>query len=172
MVWKYDPVKVMSAVQKTIGTTKVPLTQVAEEAGLSRGSVNKARVIILYGTEDEIAQFKSGAYGLSDIYRRVKKHMTEEQIKEVLDRRFAGIRSEKFMTVSEQDTALWGDLRPALKSLTSLPSPKEMVGVVLRNRGREGTVNELLETATAWLMEFEHEWVSHQRQSKKDTSDA
>lgn len=169
----YDPAKVMAAVQRTLQTPKKPLTQIAEEAGLTRSIVNQARVVVLYGTKEEIELLSTGTSGLKSIYKKVKAHLTEEQKAELGGRRFAGLRSEKFMTLSDQDAALWGAFGPTLKSLTTLPSPKDMLGVVLRNRGREGSVKAFLTIATEWLMEFEHEWASHQRgKPKKDTSDA
>lgn len=147
----------------------VPAQKAADDADVSRSSVTAARLILEFGSEDDIASVEFGKVGFRTLALKIHDTLTEE-MRASLKRR-AGLwtmdRREKLSGEAE----LWARFSPALRHLTELPKPADIVSVVKSNVMREAVVDQHISAALSWLTEFSNGWTKYKqnRNSSVDT---
>lgn len=124
----------------------------AKKHGISQQMLAKARRVIEAATPDQITAIEQGEATISTIYEIVTgKHPTGIY-------RDSERQEERSRTITMRAT-LSRDLRTALKALTSMPDPKEVVKIN-RVYDRHGVVDETLLPALDWLKGFADAWTA------------
>ncbi len=154
---------IMDAAKKSQDPTN-SLKEVAQELGLSREILSAARIVLDFGTAEELEAIAKGKGSISTIGLEVRKRITPEQRELFIKRSHMS---------SESDADLWARFKPTIDVLATMPNVKDMIRVVTSNGGRSGYIRSNLEIASNWLKEFMDEWNNSQRgKSAKDTTDA
>lgn len=135
---------------------KIPATVLARQMNLDRSAVSFARLILQFGTAEEMVAVQSGKLGIRVVADKVRSRMTPEQ--RISWQTQTPVFTDERRQDHKDDGALWQKLRPAIMGLIELPAPKDMVAVVKRNNIRETNVNQNLATAFKWMEEFVNEW--------------
>lgn len=145
--------------------TKEHVTAIAKRLGVGRATTTQARIILEFGTEQEIIDARSGEKGLRPLADEIRKRFTETT-KEDLRKRTGGALSQHHLTLLQTDQALWSKLGEALRNLSGLPKPEELIRVVRHNNTRRREVKKHLLNAATWMEEFTNEW----KRSEEDSS--
>jgi hypothetical protein len=131
---------------------------------VSRGAVKYARMILMYGSVDDVKAIESGA-GLTPVAEKIRTKMTPEEL--ALLKKRSGVITDKRRENLQTDTILWGKFSPMLRGLTELPSPVDMLKVITTSGRREETVSKHLSIAIDWLQEFNNAWAEFQRNKRQ-----
>ncbi len=151
----------MQVARRTMGDKALTITDAAKAANLARGTVAHARMILEFGTPEEIALADSGNSGLKTVRDAVRAHMTPEQRAELRSR--IGVHTPTRSEMTRAEAVLWRKFAPMLQNVTELPSPADLVKIVPRGARRDVTVNKYLDTAIQYLEDFRREWSAYQR---------
>lgn len=146
------------AAAKAVVAGKASITEAALQNNVSRDVVSEAKLILSYGSVEEIKAVETGASSITPIAAKIRRALPAETREAYRKRHVNGIYTEDRRANLHAKAILWAKLGPALRGLTELPLPSDMVKVVKGNGIREGSVNQYLNTATKWLEEFNHEW--------------
>jgi hypothetical protein len=163
--------KHFAASQKALEAAELSLkgeghvTALAKRLNVGRATTTQARIILEFGSEQDIADARSGAKGLRPLADEIRKTFSEET-KEKLRKRTGGALSPNHKSLLRTDQALWAKLGAALRNLSELPKPKELIHVVRHNGTRILTVRQRLLNAANWIEEFNNEW----KRSEEGTS--
>lgn len=153
---------VMDAAKKS-QDPNTSLKDVATELGLSREILSSARIVLDFGTPEELESIAKGLSGITTTGINIRKRITPEQ-------RAAFIKRGHISSPS--DAELWARFKPTIDTLAAMPNVSDMVRIVTSNGGRANYIQSNLEIASNWLKEFMNEWNEYQRvKSPKSTSD-
>lgn len=147
--------------------TGMHATAAAKNLGASRSATTVARVILEFGSDQDREDAYSGTIGLRTLADRIRKDLPSE-VREGIKKRTGGALSEGHLYMLKTDRVLWAKLGLALRSLSELPHPSELILVVNSNRQRKQLVHKLVHKATKWIEEFTNEWERSQK-SPSDT---
>lgn len=129
----------------------------AKTLKVSRSSVTVARVVLEFGNDLDREDAYAGKVGLRTIADRIRKGLSPE-VKEELRRRTGGTLSEGRIHHLKTDSNLWTKLGQALRSISELPHPKELIAVVNGNSTRKRFVRANLHNVAKWIEDFNNEW--------------
>lgn len=146
--------------------------ELSREQNQSRSSVTEARLILMFGTEEQIRLAREGEISLYKMSHLVRERMPFELRVQHRHKALVGSYTQTRREINLADAATWARLGPSVTALTELPSPKEMVAFVRAKRQRKLVIEKHLERATLWLMEFEHEWKQFHGRTTQGTDDA
>jgi hypothetical protein len=130
-------------------------TEAANILKVSRGTVQSARVVLERGTPEEIAAADEGKLGLRTTADAIRDNISpaeREKNRLIPSHKKGGM--PKAHDNQRMKADIWGQLRDALKNLSSLPAAADVVKIA-RGMDRTGLVDRTLPIATAWLAEFE-----------------
>ena len=159
--------KALEAAELSIKDSGVHATAAAAQFGVSRSSVTQGRTVLEFGTPQDIADVRNGKIGVRTLADRIRKNLPPET-KEELRKRVGKTLTANHLVALATDKLLWAKLGPALRTLSELPHPKELISVVKGNNGRKKIINMYLRNATNWIEEFTNEWERSQK-SPSDT---
>lgn len=142
--------------RKAIADPNTPATEIAEKNGVTRHSILHARVLLERGTAQELMEVTAGNMGLSIAYKAIKERMSPEE-REKLKKRHAPTGAKAREKYSGE-AAIWVKLGPALRGLSELPDPQDVIKVIMSHAAREATVNRHVNNATRWMEEFTNAW--------------
>ena len=142
---------------------KTSIQDIADKMGISRSSISVARLILEFGSSSDIDAASSGRIGLRTLASRIRMLIPQPQRDELKTR--TGVWTDSRREKLGEEAILWGKLGPALRGLTELPRPYDMIEVITRNAMREDATNQHLEIAAKWMEEFTNEWRKY-RQGK------
>ena len=128
--------------------------ELSEEYGISPGSIGRARVVLEYGTKEEITEAR--LKGVSPVAARIRARWAPEIRKE--RKIINGSNTIDRISKLNQQKELWASFGPSLVSLAKLPCAHDMVEVAAGHRQREAAVNVHLNIALNWLKEFTNAW--------------
>jgi hypothetical protein len=132
---------------------QLSMEEAARREGSKRTSVTDAHLILKYGTEQEIASVEAGISPLGAVASAVRLRVPKE------DRPSRPPQLPHHVNENrEYDAQLWGKLRDALDTLTSLPIPEDMMKIIRKNAMRTEHVGRKVLTAHTWLEEFVNAW--------------
>lgn len=134
-----------------------PLTELSAEKGISRSYASSAKIILEYGTAQNLADALANKIGLRTLATQIKAGLTDDQRKALKAKR-NGPKPTSHVEALKADADLWNKFKPALVNLSQLPSPKDMLGIVKGNNERKHTVNKHIDVALKWLEDFSNEW--------------
>lgn len=154
-------VTAMKVARETMADKTLTITDAAHRAQLARGTVAHARMILEFGTPEEIALVESGQFGLKRVRDMVRAHMTPEQRAELRSR--IGVHTPTRSETTRAEAVLWRKFAPMLQNVNELPSPADLVKIVPRMARRDVTVNNYLDAAIKYLEDFKREWDAYQR---------
>lgn len=153
-----------------------PASDIAKKFGVSRSSISVARLIVEFGTEEQLEIVSSGQVGFRTMGDIIRKSLPPEVRAKVQGK--AGVWTEARRQNQHSDSEIWQKLIGAISALKGLPKPEDVVRVVTKNGVRKITLENNLDAALNWIKDFEHEWNIFQRelsekreQPQKDTSD-
>jgi hypothetical protein len=158
----------LEAAKIALADKSTTLVEEADKRGVSRGSATHAKMILEFGTEEEITQAKEGFIGLKHLRDDIMKRLPPEQIKEIRARN--GAFSETARRSRHSGAELWARLSPMLKGVTLLPDPDDMVKIVKASHSREKSVNQYLNAASLWIKEFENAWRTYKNSKPNNHS--
>lgn len=147
--------------------TGIHATAAAKSLGTSRSATTVARVILEFGSDQDREDAYSGKLGLRTLADKIRKNLPPE-IREGIKKRTGGALSEGHLYMLRTDKVLWAKFGLALRNLSELPHPRELILVVNSNRQRKRAVRMLLHNAASWIEEFTNEWERSQK-SPSDT---
>lgn len=148
---------------------QIPATTLARQMNIDRSSVTVARLIVTFGTTEEINAAEHAKVGLRVMADKIRARMSPEQRSGWQNQ--APVFSDERREASKDDGTLWHKLRPAIVGLTELPTPKDMVALIKRNHLREATTRQNLASAFKWMEEFVNEWNTANDGSRSKESD-
>jgi hypothetical protein len=128
-----------------------------ERFGGRRNSVGDARLILQYGTDNDLKDLVQGNVALEKVARRVRDSLPDNE-RELEVRKRKGVMPIEHLQSLKTDAMLWRKLSDTLQNLNSFPAPVDLIEVVHRNGLRAGTVNRYLNAASKWLEDFNNEW--------------
>lgn len=167
---KEAAIAIMAAARLAV-TTKINVTDAALQYGLSRHVVSAARLILEHGSPEDIKGVEESKIGFLATARKVRDLLPPDLVEaRKLKYQNGGDMSLKMREELHAKATLWAKLGPAVRSLTELPLPSDMVSVVRASNKREESINLYLATAAKWLEEFTHEWAKYQ-EHKNNSSD-
>lgn len=147
-----------------------PASDIAKKFGVSRSSISVARLIVEFGTEEQLEIVSSGQVGFRTMGDIIRKSLPPEVRAKVQGK--AGVWTEARRQNQHSDSEIWQKLIGAINALKGLPKPEDVVRVVTKNGVRKITLENNLDAALNWIKDFEHEWNIFQRgKPQKDTSD-
>lgn len=164
MVTKRDKVsqqKAMAAARLILsGETTKTILELAEDNEIGAKGISDARILLHFGTEEEIAIVDQGHIGLANLTSSIKERVGKEKLLEF---------KQTLAKVSERKRAndriaveLWEKMGPMFKGITDMPAPKDVVRYVAASGQRAKTVNAQIETVSNWIKEFAYEWQFYQ----------
>lgn len=159
--------KILEASKRSV-ENKLPIMEVAKELGVSRSAITHGRIILEFGTPDEIEAVRSGKMGVKPVTEIIRKRLSEDEKNRLRQRN--GPWTAKRRENNASDAEVWAMFSPTIRQLASLPDVKDMLRVVRSNRVREDTLKDYLETASDWLKEFMDEWNKYQRGKPTENS--
>ncbi len=145
-------------------------TELADELKVSRSSVTLARLILEYGTAAELDAASNGDIGLRTLGDTIRERLPPDDRERLKHKTsvYTDARRENIKAQAE----LWAKLNSALKNLSNLPQPIDVIGVVKSNAMRENAVNAQIDIVAKWMEEFANEWTRYQQaKSEGHTSD-
>ena len=149
----------LEAAKNVLADKTTTLIEEADKLKISRGSTTHAKMVLEFGTEEEITQVREGFIGLKRQRDIIMKRLSPEQRKEIKTRN--GAFSETTRRSRHSGAELWARLSPMLKGVTLLPGPDDMVKIVKASHSREKSVDQYLSAASQWIKEFENAWRSY-----------
>jgi hypothetical protein len=147
--------KLLEAAKKSFDE-KLPIEIVADEVGVHRSIITYARLVHLFGSQEEKDGASSGAKSIQAIGLLIRQRLTPEQ-QNVLRSR-PGKKSPKVLDKTQLEMTLWSKLKPSLTNLSTMPDAASVVEVVKANRGRTVSTQDNLLQALKWLEEFNDAW--------------
>ncbi len=145
--------------------TGIHATAAAKTLGSSRSAATYARLILEFGSDQDIDDARTGKTGLRTLADKIRPTLTAE-IRKELKKRTGGKFSEGHLHNLKTEKDLWVKLKVVLENLSELPHPKEMIPVVKSNNMRARAIRLHLHNATKWIEDFNNEW----KRSEEDTS--
>lgn len=127
----------------------------AERCGSKRSSVQEAMMILLFGTEEEVAAVEANTMGMGPLADAIRARTTPEERKAAYRR---PKRSPIQRDMREFDSEVWGRMKQALEILTGMPAAADVVGIVRKNVQRTDHVTRKVLPAHTWLEEFVNAW--------------
>lgn len=148
-------------------------TAIAKKFGVSRSAITTAKLILEFGTADEINAAEGAKVGLRTMADTIRDRLTPEQRHEYQARRYvAPVWTPERRGNHSDEASFWAKFGPALKTFTEMPNQADLIeNVIKRNSMRVNAVDKYLETAAKWMEEFLNEWRKY-KQPKGDPSDA
>lgn len=127
--------------------------EAAKQCGVNLVTVWNVRIILQFGSPEQIASMRAGQATIRSMVKEVRKlvpkksrtHNTPAIPKNILAR-------------NDLDAQMWTSLGDAIKNLTSLPRPADVVAMVRRNGQRKELVQSKLLDALNWITEFSDAW--------------
>jgi hypothetical protein len=136
----------------------VPLKVAAKSSGVPRASISCARLVLSQGTDNEIKGVLDAKLGLLSTAKVIRKRASSDALNELRNHKRAWGEDNNRRENHRARTDLWAKLGPALRSISELPDPLDMVKVIKANHARVSTLNEYLPKAMMWLTEFSNVW--------------
>lgn len=146
----------INAARRVIADPNLSTTDVAKEAGLSRGVVGQARLILERGTAQQLADALEGKVGISHTFNDIRAKLNQNDLTKLRTRGPVWTPHRRENLLGE--ASLWGKLGPALRGLSELPNPHDVIAVVRKNAVREAAVVAHLDAASQWMEEFANAW--------------
>jgi hypothetical protein len=135
---------------------KIPATELSKKNHTSRSTVTQARLILQFGTQEEIDAVRSGRIGARPVANAIRQRLAPEVREQFKNNH--GIFTDTRREVHKTEAQLWQGFGPHMKAFTELPHPSEMVRIALRNSERKKYVNNHLQAAIKYMEEFSNEW--------------
>lgn len=147
---------IVDTAKRSVTDPTVVLSDEALKIGIARSTLTEVRILVEFGTQADVDAFLGGksARVLSE---QVKANMKAEDLAKLRAR--SAVWTPNRRELLSGDSALWGKFSPALRGLTELPKPPDMVALVKSNRMREQAVDQYLDAAFNWMEEFKSEWI-------------
>lgn len=147
---------IINVARKVMADPTTPVTEIADRELVSRHSILHARTVLEHGTAQELMDVTTGKLGLTIAYRAIRDRMSPEE-REKLKKRHAPPSTQAREKYSGE-AAIWAKLGPALRGLSELPSPQDVIKVITAHKARETTVTQHLDAASNWMEEFVNAW--------------
>lgn len=152
---------------KEVIDKKITAQEVSDKSGVSRAAITMARIILEYGSAQDMLNLTSGSIGLKSLADTVKARLTPEQ--RLIIKKRQGAHSEKHRENMKSDAEMWAKLQPILNNFSSFPKPEDVLRIVRAHRKRRETVAQHIESAANWMEAFYNGWLS--TRTKPDNSD-
>lgn len=129
--------------------------EAADRCGSTRSSVQEAMMILLMGTEAEIAAIDANQIAMGPLADTIRARTTPEERKASFRK---PTKSPVVQDMREFDAEVWGRMKQALEILTGMPAAADVVGIVRKNVNRTDHVTRKVLPAHTWLEEFVNAW--------------
>jgi hypothetical protein len=137
----------------TIGISQADAAKILN---ISRDTVLNAKVILGEGTPEEIQSVEQGKRGVGALAAEIRARNPSDRTSKGSDHGNT-IRKSNAIKAQQMNAKLWQNLRGALEALGNLPKASNMA-IIARNISRGNTVDETLDHAVEWLIEFQTAW--------------
>lgn len=127
--------------------------EAAEKFSVNVHIISEALILLKHGTEQEIDDVTSGKVGLKRTIHSIRKRAPEVRLPGKTP-----VKGKEALEEMKMDGAVWVELRDALKAITGLPRPADVVRIVKKNGQRTEVVDRHLMAAFGWITEFSDEW--------------
>lgn len=148
--------RAIEAGREAIRDETLSLEDIGKKHNVTRRAVGEARILLKFGTAEELSNIQSGEIGLQRTADAIIKRLTPEQHKEMRAR--ANIMSAKRLQRVEDDVKTWKSVSTAIKAIADLPAPADVVASIKRSHGRTNTINDQIFNASKWMEDFVSEW--------------